>query len=438
MINEKKEHVNKVKKVLIVDQSTSMLNKGTAALLTATINIIKRAFPNAEVVIVSHTKEVNKSLNIPSVPHYNFITKLDYKKQLCRTGFLMFMVMHYRIYKKAGFLTKSQRMDRTLLQYVEADLIIHATGDNLTEDYGLPYQSFESLATGLLLRKHCVILGQSIGPFKDRKIILLAKKILNSVDVIITRDQISARYLNELGIDLPDMHVLPDISFSLNPASDERVDQIVAIENLRDITKPVIVFSISVLFVRYGLGNLPINEKIDNLVETITTLVEYCQDSLHATIVFISHVIAQNNDDRIINHRIASNLENKSNVYVINGEYSHEEYKAFIRKYGDLLIGSRMHACLAALSVDVPIVAFAYSDKFPGVLGDFGIDDCIIDIRKINCKNDLVSKAKNVLDHTWNRREELRTQIKNTNSKNKVKIDKINEIIKGIFFDREN
>jgi polysaccharide pyruvyl transferase WcaK-like protein len=47
----------------------------------------------------------------------------------------------------------------------------------------------------------------------------------------------------------------------------------------------------------------------------------------------------------------------------------------------DFLVGSRMHACIAALSQCIPTVGLAYSDKFFGVFDSAGVAESIIDLR---------------------------------------------------------
>jgi len=47
-------------------------------------------------------------------------------------------------------------------------------------------------------------------------------------------------------------------------------------------------------------------------------------------------------------------------------------------------VGSRMHACIAALSQNIPAVAVAYSDKFLGVLETIGIPTLAADARKLD------------------------------------------------------
>ena len=45
----------------------------------------------------------------------------------------------------------------------------------------------------------------------------------------------------------------------------------------------------------------------------------------------------------------------------------------------DFFLGSRMHACIAALSQTVPAVAIAYSRKFLGVMETIGVEDIVVD-----------------------------------------------------------
>jgi hypothetical protein len=48
-----------------------------------------------------------------------------------------------------------------------------------------------------------------------------------------------------------------------------------------------------------------------------------------------------------------------------------------------MFIGSRMHACIAALSQGVPTVGLAYSDKFRGVFESLGLERLVADLRAL-------------------------------------------------------
>jgi colanic acid/amylovoran biosynthesis protein len=69
-------------------------------------------------------------------------------------------------------------------------------------------------------------------------------------------------------------------------------------------------------------------------------------------------------------------------------------------------IGSRMHACIAALSQCVPAVGLAYSAKFLGVFESAGVGRTIVDLRKCDAAEVVASVAR-----AWMQRTELRGEL---------------------------
>jgi polysaccharide pyruvyl transferase WcaK-like protein len=59
-----------------------------------------------------------------------------------------------------------------------------------------------------------------------------------------------------------------------------------------------------------------------------------------------------------------------------------DDLRSVVSRAG-LLVGSRMHACLNAISLGVPAIALAYSDKFAPLFEDLGYDDGVIDLRTV-------------------------------------------------------
>jgi len=73
----------------------------------------------------------------------------------------------------------------------------------------------------------------------------------------------------------------------------------------------------------------------------------------------------------------------------------------------NFFVGSRMHACIAALSQCVPAVGLAYSDKFLGVFESAGVGESTIDLRK--------ASVDEVIDQTlaaFNRRADLQGRLR--------------------------
>jgi len=95
-------------------------------------------------------------------------------------------------------------------------------------------------------------------------------------------------------------------------------------------------------------------------------------------------------------------------MLLADGKYSHNEIK-YIIGFCDFFLGSRMHACIAALSQGIPAVGIAYSKKFYGVFESIGLGDCIVNARTCT-ENELLEKIGSVFEA----KELIRKQLKNT------------------------
>jgi polysaccharide pyruvyl transferase WcaK-like protein len=73
----------------------------------------------------------------------------------------------------------------------------------------------------------------------------------------------------------------------------------------------------------------------------------------------------------------------KGKIGLLLGVDTYDEVKHIIGTC-DFFIGSRMHACIGALSQSVPAVSIAYSDKFAGVMESIGVPDLVVDPRVKN------------------------------------------------------
>jgi len=70
----------------------------------------------------------------------------------------------------------------------------------------------------------------------------------------------------------------------------------------------------------------------------------------------------------------------------VTEEYDQSEIKTIIGLC-DFFVGSRMHACIAALSQGIPTVALAYSPKFLGVFQSVDVGDMVLDARQLNLED---------------------------------------------------
>jgi polysaccharide pyruvyl transferase WcaK-like protein len=73
----------------------------------------------------------------------------------------------------------------------------------------------------------------------------------------------------------------------------------------------------------------------------------------------------------------------------------------------DLFLGSRMHACIAALSQEVPALALAYSDKFRGIYESLEIAPLALDLRSCT-----TGEARGRLDSFLRERDQWRSVLR--------------------------
>jgi polysaccharide pyruvyl transferase WcaK-like protein len=76
----------------------------------------------------------------------------------------------------------------------------------------------------------------------------------------------------------------------------------------------------------------------------------------------------------------------------------------------DFFVGSRMHACIAALSQCIPTVGIAYSKKFSGVFESIGVGHLVADPRIMNEKK-IFEIIENAFEDRQNIKEGLQKMI---------------------------
>ena len=77
----------------------------------------------------------------------------------------------------------------------------------------------------------------------------------------------------------------------------------------------------------------------------------------------------------------------------------------------DLFIGSRMHACIAAYSSNVPVLPLGYSKKFSGLFSETLKYPFLIDLTKDFSEKSILSVIQEMLDNL----PEIESDLRNKN-----------------------
>lgn len=240
------------------------------------------------------------------------------------------------------------------------DVVLDAgAGDSFTDIYGL-----KRLMAMVYTRRAATKLGipvimgpQTIGPFNTRLGRWFGRRSLRTIDAVVARDSFSAQYARTMGRAVDATST--DVVFALD---------VPPLERSRDV-----VLNIS------GLLWAP-NRHVDyaryrqQIFELVTSL-----GSLGRRVSLLAHVVAPGYADNDV-HAIEEfqndyNAEIEAVIPTSLGEIRSVVANA------NLVIGSRMHACLNALSCGTPAIAWAYSRKFAPLMDDIGWD-YVLDLRE--------------------------------------------------------
>lgn len=228
------------------------------------------------------------------------------------------------------------------------------SGDSFTDGYGWHRHAVMTMVGAFAAQSGLpVVLGpQTIGPFDTWLGRALARATLRSATLVLARDSASAEVSSSLGHPVP---ATTDVVFSLNvpPAAPPTRDVILNVSGL--------------------LWNE--NPHVDS--GQYRSVVEHLARNLLSSgrgVTLFAHVVHSGNDDsdvaatRELERRLAGEPGSPVEVFV---PVDLDDARAVLAS-ARIVIGSRMHACLNALSVGVPAIPLAYSDKFAPLLADLG------------------------------------------------------------------
>jgi len=255
----------------------------------------------------------------------------------------------------------------------------------------------------MLIKKPVIIYAEGAGPFNSRIGRIIAKSFFDRCTYIAVRDEISLEHLVSLDIERERINLVTDSAFLLQP-SDKNL-------NYRKKGKKLIGIATSKLVVGYGFRRIKNEDPYQSFVKFMSELIDWMIENLNANVIMVPHAIQAKRDDYQTACDIFKRIRNKDQVKILGKNSEAADFKKAI-SYCDLLIASRLHAAIAALSTCVPVIGIAYSHKLTGIFNSFGIADLIIDIKDLDWR--ITDKIKKVLINSGIIKKKLRTKMVST------------------------
>jgi len=415
------------------------LDKGEAAMIIATAKDLKEKFPYAEITILKNSlKEIDiieyskyELKVIPSLFQSVYSVLSNNKLEFLRFKVLK-MIAFLPILLKPIFtntiwclIYKYLRIDTRFMMgnnrgivktYKDMDCYIFCGGQNLTNLSPVLIMNLYEIIFSKLLGKPVMIWANSLGPFNPKYIQPFIKLVINKVDLITTREAISKKILDKIGVIAP-TYVTADAAFTLPSISQENAKTL--LEQASGISTNEFMVGITAIPWNFPEIKSNASEKFENYLDALAGASDYLIEKFNAYVIFFPQVIIPLiKDDRPVSRKVFDKIKNKSKVAVLTNDYTPEQIKGM---YGcmELLIGTRFHSCILAQSMYVPTIAIEYDGhKALGIMRLLELEDYVCDINTIT-KDELISKIDMIWAEIDNVKKKLEKNIKKMQDKSK-------------------
>ena len=377
--------------VILLGAALDTGNMGVSALASSLIQLILKQVPSAKIALFvgnrsSKPQHVIVNGKEEALEVINF--RLSPKSRLSQHLFwIFFLALFQSLIPVRKIREAIIHSNHCLSSIYTASLIgdVHG-GDSFSDIYGARRFFIGSIPNliVLLLKKDLTMFPQTYGPYSTFVGRLTAKIILKRAKNIFSRDKTSIGVVKDLLNDQQrDVHFCPDVAFTLDKI-EPKVVNIEPVLNRRE-NMEVIGLNVNALmyhggYTRNNMFGLQLDYK-----SFINELIPLLLKDENRHILLIPHNFGPRGDvnsDPDACQEILDEFQDtfRGRIHLVATEYNQYEIKAVIGTT-DFFIGSRMHACIAAISQGIPTMAVAYSRKFKGVFESIGFGEMVIDAR---------------------------------------------------------
>ncbi|OGP54354.1 MAG: hypothetical protein A2162_03550 [Deltaproteobacteria bacterium RBG_13_52_11b] len=254
----------------------------------------------------------------------------------------------------------------------------------------------------LLLGKRLILFPQTYGPYSSETARFLARLILSRAGQILSRDKEGldvVKTMLETSDRKGQAEFCPDVAFALDPVPVEQPDIQPPLDGKAGA--PLVGFNINGLLYNGGYTRDNMFGLAMDYKTFVHRLAEEILSKTDAKLLLIPHTFAPFGDvesDNEASQRVLGELDARypGRAHLVSRSYDQSEIKSIIGRC-DFFIGSRMHACIAALSQGVPAVAVAYSRKFKGVFDSVGVGEVVVDARDASA-NEAITRIMKIFE----------------------------------------
>lgn len=394
-------------------------NKGDAALLTATAQALRGELPGIDLGFSSFTPELDSQrygervVRMPIDPAgrpAKAMRKFGFASPIALRGFLGLLLGLFRVWLLLHRFSPSLvttaalgRFGPTTNEILRSDLVVALPGGylqatNWRDDYWL----FHWLTLGMALAadKPVMIYAQSVGPFVGLHR-SWARSMLRRISVISVREEFSLARLVGLGLDRNDILVVPDAAFGLTSSGVQDPVLSSAISELQRFPGPWIGVSVRE---HHFPGAATPDLLMERYLSEVAGAADRIIESTGGSAIFVPQCIGSGGRDPEISRAVVSRMRHPTKALVIEDDLSPQALQFVYGKF-EMLVGTRMHANILAMTAGTPVAAIAYERKTNGIMRMLGLEEDVINI------DDLQGRLGDFVESVYLRRGAIRNEL---------------------------
>jgi len=384
--------------VKIVITNVVALNAGDSAILHGVVRILREAFGDRARIVVLERDAAQSAAFYPTLDFRQaYVSTTDSSpgarllRRLLggRRALNLRRMIARRSSKRSGFLLPATAR-RNRREMLDADLVVSTGGTYLVEHYDFSdklVQLFLAAGSG----RPTVMFSQSLGPFRLEANIRDVRRLMPGVALLMLRDRKSLEHLREIGADTRRARVVADAAFAL--ADEGRLLDAAA---RRTSKTPSVAVSVR----EWKFPGAESGEQATlNYYDSVRAAVTRAVRTHGAKVTFLSTcqgIPRYWTDDSRTAREIADGLPHDVRERV-SVDTDHHGPDQLIERYArfDLVIATRMHAAILALSSGTPVLPIAYEFKTRELFEGMGFGDWVQDIAELTpaALADLVSRC---------------------------------------------
>lgn len=250
----------------------------------------------------------------------------------------------------------------SVIKAIKNSRVLIYGGGNLIQDItstkSLLYYSSILLIAQMFGTK-TMLYSNGIGPVNNIINQKIVRKVLNNVDTITLRENVSYEFLKTLNISKPNIHITADATLTIDLPSEKRINKILKNEGIEDNTR----------FISVCLRNWPLNPP--DFEKDMAVALDEISNKYNATIFFIPFHIPY---DKQISVRISKLMKSKS--LVLRHSYNAADLIGILSQ-SILVCGMRLHSIIFATAAMTKICGIVYDDKISGFFDTIQNTNCI-------------------------------------------------------------